>query len=429
MIIKQNRSLSLAGGSRTRFLLTLPVLAAALWACTSQPPELVGTSREALAAAPSLGAAQSFAVLASASVTSMGASTVVGDVGVSPGSTITGFPPGTVTGTLHIADATAAQAQLDVATAYNALAGDACDLDLTGQDLGGLTLTPGVYCFSTAAQLTGALTLDAQGNPGAVFVFQIGSTLTTAASASVTMINGGQPCDVFWQVGTSATIGAGTAFVGDVLALTSVTVSTGANVAGRALARNGTVTMDSNQIVAAACAPPGTSAGSSTATSGGSSTGTGAGGSTSTSTSTGAGGSTSTGTTSSTGTGSEPVGCSSADWMTANQGWVFGTPTGHQGDFMLGAGYVNNVLKGFFRYTDLGSAEVVVATDVTSYAVTGPTSRQITGHATVNGVAGFTYAINAKDGGTTDFFSLAVSDGYQASGVLSHVLLSVVSCP
>jgi hypothetical protein len=432
MIIKQNRSLSLTGGSRARYLLTLPVLAAALWACTSQQPEVVGASQEALAAAPTLGTAQSFAVLAAASITSIGPTTVVGDLGVSPGSTITGFPPGTVTGTIHIADATAAQAQLDVVTAYNALAGDACDLDLTGQDLAGLTLTPGVYCFSTAAQLSGALTLDAQGDPSAVFVFQVGSTLTTATSASITTINGGQACNVFWQVGTSATIGVGTAFVGDILALTSITVNTGASVSGRALARNGTVTMDTNQIVAATCAaPPGTSVGSSTATGAGSSTGAGAGGSsaTGTGTGTGAGGSTSSSATSSTGSGSEPVGCNAADWMTANQGWVFGTPTGHQGDFMFGAGYVNNVLKGFFRYTDLGSAEIVVATDVTSYTLTGPTSRQITGHATVNGVAGFTFAVNATDGGATDFFSLAVSDGYQASGALSHVLLSVVSCP
>lgn len=402
MIIKQNRSLAIGGGSRTRCLLLLPVLAATLWACTSQQPDLLGTSQEALAAAPSLGTAQSYAVLASSTLTNVGPTTILGDIGVSPAPAIIGFPPGIVTGTVHVADAAAAQARSDLTTAYNALAGGACDVDLTGQNLGGLTLTPGVYCLSAAAQLTGTLTLNAQGNPSAVFVFQIGSTLTTAANSSVKLINGGKPCNVFWQIGTSATVGAGTAFVGDILALTSITLNSGAKVAGRALARNGAVTLDSNQIVAASCAaPPGTGASSSSGT----------------------------GSSSSTGGGSEPVGCTTSDWMTANQGYVFGTPTGHQGDFIFGAGYVNNVLKGFFRYEDLGSGEHVVATDVTSYTVTGPTSRQIQGHATVNGVVGFTYTINATDGGANDFFSLSVSDGYHANGVLSHVVLATSSCP
>lgn len=420
-MIKQTRSPSLRLRPRASYLVVLPVLTAALWACSSQQPDLVGASQEALAAAPTLGTAQSYAVLASSTLTNIGPSNVVGDIGVSPGTAITGFPPGTVIGAVHAGDAAAAQARTDVVTAYNVLASDACDLDLTGQDLGGLTLAPGVYCLSSAAQLTGALTLDAQGNPAAVFVFQIGSTLTSAANSSVMMINGGQPCNVFWQVGSSATVGAGTAFVGDILALTSITLSTGATVSGRALARNGAVTMDSNQIVAATCAgQPGTSASSSSGT----------GASSSSSSGTGAGGSTGTGTSSSsTGTGNEPVGCRVADWMIANQGWVFGTPTGHQGDFIFGAGYVNHVLKGFFRYTDLGSSEVVIATDVTSYTITGPTSRQISGHATVNGVAGLTYTINANDGGANDFFSLVVSDGYHASGVLSHVVLSITSCP
>ena len=410
MIIKQNRSLAIGGGSRTRYLLVLPVLAAALWACTSQQPDLLGTSQEALAAAPSLGTAQSYAVLASSTLTNVGPTTILGDIGVSPGPAIIGFPPGIVTGAVHAGDAAAAQARSDVTTAYNALAGDACDVDLTGQNLGGLTLTPGVYCLSAAAQLTGTVTLDAQGNPAAVFVFQIGSTLTTAANSSVKLINGGQPCNVFWQIGTSATLGTATAFVGDILALTSITLNSGAKVSGRALARNGAVTLDTNQIVAASCAaPPGSGASSSSGTGASSSSG--------------------TGSSSSTGGGSEPVGCTTADWMTANQGYVLGTPTGHQGDFIFGAGYINNVLKGFFHYDDLASGERVVATDVTSYIVTGPTSRQIQGHATVNGVVGFTYTINATDGGANDFFSLVVSDGYHASGVLSHIVLTTTSCP
>jgi hypothetical protein len=196
-----------------------------------------------------LGSAQSFAVLAGSTVTNTGPTTVTGDVGVSPGSAVTGFPPGNVTGgTIHAADAVAAQAQSDATVAYNQLAGLGCNTNLTGQDLGGLTLTPGVYCFDTSAQLTGALVLDAQGDSGAVFVFKIGSTLTTASNSSVRMINGGRQCNVFWQVGSSATLGTSTAFSGNILALTSITVTTGASMYGRALALNGAVTLDSNTL-------------------------------------------------------------------------------------------------------------------------------------------------------------------------------------
>jgi subtilisin family serine protease len=210
---------------------------------------------EALPTAPSLGTASTFAVLGGSTVTNTGATTVNGDLGVSPGSAVTGFPPGTVVGgTIHAADALAAQAQADTTTAYNGLAGQACTADLTGQDLGGKTLTAGVYCFSSSAQLTGALTLNAQSNANAVFVFKIGSSLTTASGASVLLINGGSPCNVFWQVGSSATLGTTTTFVGNILALTSITLNTGAGVSGRALARNGAVTMDTNTIGSAGCA-------------------------------------------------------------------------------------------------------------------------------------------------------------------------------
>ena len=133
---------------------------------------------------------------------------------------------------------------------------------MTGQDLGGLTLTPGVYCFSSSAQLTGTLTLDAQGNPNAVFIFKIGSTLTTASNSSVVVINTGGnssiACNVFWQVGSSATLGTGTSFAGNILALTSITLNTGANVSGRVLARNGAVTLDTNNVTV--CPPPRSSA-------------------------------------------------------------------------------------------------------------------------------------------------------------------------
>jgi len=211
------------------------------------------------ATAPSLGTAQSFAVLGGSTVTNTGPTTISGgDLGVSPGLAITGFPPGIVNppGATHAGDANALQAQSDVTIAYNTLAGQPCTSDLTGQDLGGLTLTPGVYCFSSSAQLTGTLTLDAQGNAGAVFIFKIGSTLTTASNSSVRVINSGSACNVYWQIGSSATLGTNTAFAGNLLASASITLNTGATLTGRALARAGAVTLDSNTISSAGCTAP-----------------------------------------------------------------------------------------------------------------------------------------------------------------------------
>ena len=203
-----------------------------------------------LAAQISLGTAQNFGVLGGSAVTNTGATTVNGNVGVSPGSSVTGFPPGVIVGgSIHSNDAVAVQAQNDLTTAYNNIAATPCTVDLTGQNLGGLTLTPGVYCFSSSAQLTGALILNALGNPNALFLFKIGSTLTTASGSSVTVINGGSACNnVFWQVGSSATLGTGSSFAGDILALTSITLTTGANTTGRTLARNGAVTLDTNNV-------------------------------------------------------------------------------------------------------------------------------------------------------------------------------------
>jgi Ice-binding-like len=201
-----------------------------------------------------LATAQRFAVLAGSAVTSTGATVVEGDLGIDPGLAVTGFPPGLViAGMIHAGDAVARQAKTDLATAYVTLAGEAPTQDLTGQDLGGLTLTPGVYRFSSSAQLTGRLTLDALGDPSAVFVFQIGTTLTTATDASVLVLGGTGDCNVFWQVGSSATLGTRTAFKGNLLALTAITLDTGATVSGRALARNAAVTMDGNAVSRAQC--------------------------------------------------------------------------------------------------------------------------------------------------------------------------------
>ena len=202
----------------------------------------------AMAVAPPLGSAGSFGVVASSTVTNTGPTIVNGDLGVSPGNAVTGFPPGIVTGTIQLGNASSLAAQNAVTTAYNQLAGQPCDVNLTGTDLGGLTLTPGVYCFSTSAQLTGTLTLNGLGNPGAVWVFQIGSTLTTASNSRVVFINGGQACGVFWQVGSSATLGTTTSFAGNVLALASITLNTGATNSGALFARTGAVTLDSNVV-------------------------------------------------------------------------------------------------------------------------------------------------------------------------------------
>ena len=197
--------------------------------------------------APPLGQAGSFAVLAGSTVTNVGPTSVLGDLGVSPGSAVVGFPPGSITaGTIHSNDAVAQGAQADATTAYNTLAGEASNASLTGQDLGGLTLVSGVYTFASSAQLTGTLTLDAQGDPGAVFVFQIATSLTTASGSRVVVINGGTDCNVFWQVGSSATLGTTTDFAGSILALSSITLNTGGRLSGRALALTGAVTLDTN---------------------------------------------------------------------------------------------------------------------------------------------------------------------------------------
>ncbi len=210
----------------------------------------------AQAASVPLGTADSFAVLGGSTVTNTGPSVISGDLGVSPGAAVTGFPPGTVTaGTVHAADAVALQAQGGLTTAYNDAAGRSSTATISA-DLAGSTLGPGVYTSASSLGLSGDLTLDARGDPNAVFVFQAGSTLTAGSASRVLLVGGAQPCNVFWQVGSSATIGTNSAFAGNILALTSISLTTGAKLTGRALARNGAVTLDTNTVTKAVCAGP-----------------------------------------------------------------------------------------------------------------------------------------------------------------------------
>jgi type VI secretion system secreted protein VgrG len=198
---------------------------------------------------PALRSAASFAVLGGSTITNTGTTLINGDLGVFPGSAYTGAASVVQSGGVHLADAVAQAAETDLSTAYNYLAALPFTTDLSGDDLGGLTLDPGVYRFSSSAQLTGTVTLDAQNNQNALFVFEIGSTLTTASNAIVHVVNGTAGTGVFWQIGTSATLGTGTAFAGNILALTSITLDTTASITcGRALAENGAVTLDANII-------------------------------------------------------------------------------------------------------------------------------------------------------------------------------------
>jgi type VI secretion system secreted protein VgrG len=200
----------------------------------------------------SLGTAANFGVLGGSTVTNTGSTVVNGNVGVWAGTSITGFPPGSIfpgSGSMHSADAIAQQAQSDLTAAYTDAAGRVCGTTIAGDLLGGLTLTPGVYCMG-AGSLTGTLTLDGTG----VYIFQTASSLTTASGASVVLLNGASACDVFWQVTSSATIGTSTGMAGNLLALNSITLNTGASLSGRALARNGAVTLDSNNVTACTAA-------------------------------------------------------------------------------------------------------------------------------------------------------------------------------
>lgn len=193
-----------------------------------------------------------FSVLAGSTVTNTGSSVVSGDVGVSPGTAVTGFPPGLAGGTIHIADGAAAEAQAALTAGYIDAAGRSGGTSVAG-DLVGQTLTGGVYKSTSSLEISGDVTLDAQGNPDAVFIFQISSTLITGSGSHIVLANGAKACNVFWQVGSSATLGTNSVFKGNILALTSITVTTGVNLEGRALARNGAVTLDTDVITGCSC--------------------------------------------------------------------------------------------------------------------------------------------------------------------------------
>jgi len=216
----------------------------------------------ALAVTPvNLGTAAPFGVLAGSSVTNTGPSTVFSDLGVDPGTSVTGFgglPDGTVLGTIHTADAVALQAKSDLSTAYGVAAGETPTApEVTGTaDIGGQTLTAGVYKYDSSLAVTGTLTLDGQGHPDGLFVFEVGSTLTTATNSTISYINGAQPCNVYWQVGSSATLGTSSLFAGNILAAASVTVGKTVTVNGRLLAGTGDVTLIDDTIHRADCATP-----------------------------------------------------------------------------------------------------------------------------------------------------------------------------
>ncbi|MCE3278515.1 MAG: hypothetical protein K0S44_706 [Bacteroidetes bacterium] len=198
-----------------------------------------------------MGGAASLAILAGSSISNTGSTNVTGDMGLSPGTSIGGFPPGILVGTQHINDAIANQAKLDLTAAYNDAAGrTATDIVTLSGNIGGLTLTPGLYkSTSSLAVSSGDVTFDAKGNPGAIFIIQIASTLTTTSGRKVILSGGALASNIFWQVGTSATFGTTSVFKGTVLAMQSITLNTGARLNGRALARTGAVVMAGNTIV------------------------------------------------------------------------------------------------------------------------------------------------------------------------------------
>lgn len=344
-------------------------------------------------AVPLAGAAN-FAVLAGTTVTNDGASIITGDLGVSPGTAITGFQPipfntisgpGTVTaglgivnGTIYAGGPVAAQAHNDAVTTYNYLVAQVANTTYSGvTQLNGMTFTPGVYSFAPSAnlQVNGTVYLDFQGNPDALFIFQMGTTLVTMAGSNVIALNNNnQTCagpNVYWAVGSSATID-GAQFIGSVIAYTTITMTSGSNVAGRIWALNGAVTMISNTI--SAC-----------------------------------GGVVTT----------PPTICK--DFVTGG-GWINGT-SGEKATFGVSGGIKNGKFWGQLSFNDHGKNGIKVKSkSVTAYILLDATTRQIEGIAKVNGQGSFAYTVIVKDNGEpgrNDTFSLVVSNGYSVAGSLS----------
>jgi hypothetical protein len=228
------------------------VLAATLAVAATAVLGMAGAPGASAATAPvSLGTAANYAVLAASTVTNTGPTNITGNLGLSPGTAVTGFPPGQVTGTIDAADGAALKAQNDLTAAYNAAAAAPVTATIP-VELGGTTVTPGVYASPAGTfGITGTLTLDAQGDPNAVFIFQAASTLITASASNVVLVNGAQAANVYWVVGSSATLGTYSIIQGNIMAQASITVTTGATLDGRALARSAAVTLDSDTI-----APP-----------------------------------------------------------------------------------------------------------------------------------------------------------------------------
>jgi hypothetical protein len=335
---------------------------------------------------PPLGSAQSFAVLGASTVTNTGPTIITGDLGVSPGTSCTGFPvpctggQGVVNGAIYTgAGSLAGAAQSSALIAYNDLVAEPCGTNLSGQTLGtspgAVTLSPGVYCFNSSAQLTGTLTLDGSG----VYIFQIGSTLTTASNSSVVLANGAAAGNVFWQVGSSATLGTDTVFAGSILALTSDTVTTGTSINGRVFALNGAVTLDSNVITVA-----------------------------------------------SSGSGR------SCNDFTTGGGFITG-PSGSKATFGFEAGCKCNrgedsSLRGQVVYQDHGISLRMKSTGVTAYLEKGPNSRRIQGTAEIDGQAG-TFQLDVTDDESAPAsFTIRLSNGYSASGDVNGGRIEIHRC-
>ncbi len=268
-----------------------------------------------------LGTAGNYSVLGGSTITNTGPTVMAQDLGLYPGSSVTGFPPGSVLGTQNINDAAATLAQNDTTTAYLNAAGQS-GATSEPADLGGLTLNSGIYSTPSGAfSLTGTLTLNGQGNPNGVFIFQMASTLTTASASNIVLINSANPCNIYWQVGSSATLGTSSSLDGTVLALTSITADTSATVSGRLLARNGAVTLDSNTITNPTCLA--TSSSGTTTTASGTTT-TSSSGTTTTASGTTTTASGVTGTTSVT-SGKTPVTVPTANTGKPWSGWLWWT--------------------------------------------------------------------------------------------------------